>query len=50
MMPFQLPAVDDDIDDEKNFRWFVDVSFNVWDVDDVADLSLLMMLYWVMSV
>ena len=41
MMLFQLHAVnDDDIDDEKNFRWFIDMPVNVPDADDVAALSL----------
>ena len=40
MMPFQLPVVDDDIDDEKNFWWFIDMPVSVQDVDDVASLSL----------
>ena len=47
MMLLQLHVVNDDvIDDEKNFRWFIDVSVNVPDGDDVAalSLSLLMML------
>ena len=49
MMLLQLHAVnDDDIDDEKNFWWFIDVLVSVPDADDVASLSLLMMLYWVM--
>jgi hypothetical protein len=40
MMPFQLPVVDDDIDDEKNFRWFIDMPVSVPDVVDVVSLSL----------
>ena len=40
MMPFQLLAVDDDIDDEKNFRWFIDMPFSVPDVVYVDALSL----------
>ena len=45
MMLHQLHAVnDDDIDDEKNFQWFIDMSVNVPDVDDVDALSL--SLFW----
>jgi hypothetical protein len=40
MMPFHLPAVDDDIDDDKNFRSFIDMPVNVLDVVDVVSLSL----------
>ena len=40
MMPFQLPVVNDDIDDEKNFRWFIDMSISVPDVVVVSYLSL----------
>ena len=40
MMPFHLLDVDDDIDDEKNFRWFIDMSDSVPYVVDVASLSL----------
>ena len=51
MMLFQLHAVNNDvIDDEKNFRWFIDVPVSVPDVDDDASLLLLMMLYWAMLV
>ena len=40
MMLLQLHFVnDDDIDDEKNFQWFIDVLVNVLDVDDNATLS-----------
>ena len=40
MMPFHLLAVDDDIDDEKNFWWFIDMLVSVPDAVDVAALSL----------
>ena len=40
MMPFQLHVVDDDIDDEKNFRWFIDMPVSVPEVVDVAAISL----------
>jgi hypothetical protein len=40
MMPFQLHVVDDDIDDEKNFRSFIDMLVSVQDDDDVFSLSL----------
>ena len=40
MMSFQLLVVDDDIDDEKNFLWFIDMLFSVPYVVDVASLSL----------
>jgi len=40
MMPFQLPTMNDDIDDEKNFRWFIDMSVSVLDDVDVVALSL----------
>ena len=40
MMLFQLHVVnDDDIDDEKNFRWFIDVSVSVPDANDDVSLS-----------
>ena len=40
-MLLQLHAVnDDDIDDDKNFWWFVDMPINVPDVDDIVALSL----------
>ena len=39
MIPFQL-FVGNDIDDEKNFRWFIDMPVSVPDVVDVASLSL----------
>ena len=46
MMPLQLHDVDDDIDDEKNFWWFIDIPVSVTDVVDAIylSLSLLMML------
>ena len=40
MMPFQLSPVNDDIDDEKNFWWFIDMPISVPDVVDVVGLSL----------
>jgi hypothetical protein len=41
MILLQLHVVNDDvIDDEKNFRSFVDVPISVPDVDDVVALSL----------
>ena len=41
MMLLEHHAVnDDDIDDEKNFRWFIYVQVSVPDVDDVVALSL----------
>ena len=39
-MPFQRLAVDDDIDDEKNFRWFIDMPVSVPYAVDVVALSL----------
>ena len=40
-MLFQIHVVNEDnIDDEKNFWWFVDMSFSVPDVDDDVSLSL----------
>jgi hypothetical protein len=40
MMSFQLPVVDDDIDDEKKFQSFIDMIVSVLYVFDVASLSL----------
>ena len=40
MMLFQLLAMDDDVDDEKNFRRFIDMPVSVPDVVDVVALSL----------
>jgi hypothetical protein len=40
VMSFQLHVVDDDIDDEKNFRWFIDMPVSVPYVVDVPSLSL----------
>ena len=40
MMPFQLLVVDDDIDDEKKFQWFIDMPVSVPDTVDVVALSL----------
>ena len=39
MMPFHLLDVDDNIDDEKNFRWFIDMTVSVPDAVDVVALS-----------
>jgi hypothetical protein len=40
MMLLQLHAInDDDIDDEKNFRRFIDVAVSVSDIDDDVALS-----------
>jgi hypothetical protein len=40
MMPFQLPTVNDDIDDEKNFLQFIHMPVSVPYVFDVVSLSL----------
>ena len=40
VMPFQLPARNDDVDDEKNFQWFIDMPVSVPDVVDVVSLTL----------